>query len=147
MRNSGLIMIPTLMLIIGSPLHAESWGPWSASDDAPAILMQADRNTVSAEKRTQTEYRIAATPFIWLLKVYQNFISPLDGDRCNMYPTCSQYSVQAIRKHGPVIGIIMTSDRMIHEADEQRLSPAIKIGDRYRWPDSVENNDYWWYKK
>jgi len=140
-------MIPALLLLMGSTLHAESWGPWSVSDDAPAFLMKADRTPARAEARKQTEFSITATPFIWLLKVYQNFISPLDGDRCNMYPTCSQYSVQAIRKHGPVIGIIMTSDRLIHEADEQRLSPASKVGDHYRWLDSVENNDYWWYKK
>lgn len=71
----------------------------------------------------------------------------MDGDRCPMYPTCSQYSLLAMHKHGPFIGIIMTADRLMHEADERDFAPARKVGNRYRFIDPVENNDFWWYKK
>ena len=64
-----------------------------------------------------------------------------------MYPTCSQYSVQAIHEHGPLIGIVMTADRLIHEADERDYAFTIKVGNRYRYADPLENNDFWWYKK
>ena len=130
-----------------SVAQAQTWGPWSVNSDTPTLLTSADRENAYTQKKQQTEDSVAAAPFIWLLKVYQNFISPFGGQRCAMYPTCSQYSMQAIRKHGPVIGIIMTSDRLIHEADEQRLAPLIKVGNRYRYPDSVENNDFWWYRE
>ena len=40
-------------------------------------------------------------------KFYQKFISPVDGDRCQMYPTCSTYSKNAIKKHGYFIGWII----------------------------------------
>jgi hypothetical protein len=62
-----------------------------------------------------------------------------------MYPTCSQYSVEAVRKHGPVVGIVMTADRIIHELDEQDHAPLIKVWSRYRYADPVGNNDFWWY--
>lgn len=140
-------MIHTLALVIllSGSAHAGSWGPWSTNMDAPVILSAADREDTLA--RPETEYSIAATPFIWLLKLYRSFISPLDGDRCPMYPTCSQYSIQAIHKHGPFIGIIMTADRLIHEADEQRHAFAVKIGSKYRYMDTVESNDFWWYER
>ncbi len=42
--------------------------------------------------------------FINLIKIYQNTISPLTMASCRYTPTCSQYSVQAINKHGAWLG-------------------------------------------
>lgn len=39
---------------------------------------------------------------IYLVRFYQKFISPLKGPTCRFYPTCSQYSIEAIRKYGAV---------------------------------------------
>ncbi|RKX89172.1 MAG: membrane protein insertion efficiency factor YidD, partial [Spirochaetes bacterium] len=41
-----------------------------------------------------------AWPFIGLVKLYQYVISPLLPSSCRFYPTCSSYSVEALRKHG-----------------------------------------------
>ena len=35
-----------------------------------------------------------------LIRIYQKFLSPLKGQTCRFYPTCSEYSVQAIQKYG-----------------------------------------------
>jgi len=82
-----------------------------------------------------------------LLRFFQEYISPVDGDRCPSYPTCSQYAQEAVRKHGALIGLVMTFDRLIHESDETRRAPLIRAGDSYRYYDPVENNDFWWTKK
>jgi len=82
-----------------------------------------------------------------VLRFFQKYISPVDGDRCPCYPTCSQYSVEAIRKHGVLMGLVITFDRLIHESDEIRQAPMIKIYGSYRYYDPVENNDFWWDKK
>ena len=79
-----------------------------------------------------------------LIRIFQKYISPVDGDRCPCYPTCSQYGLEAIRKHGALVGTVMTVDRLIHESDEIRLVRAIKVYDSYRYYDPVENNDFWW---
>lgn len=84
-------------------------------------------------------------PFLGMLRIYQLFISPLDGDRCPLYPTCSQYSIQAIRRHGPLVGCVMTADRLMHEADERLLSQKVMVGSRMRAVDSLDDNDFWWY--
>ncbi|MCE2972662.1 MAG: membrane protein insertion efficiency factor YidD [Sediminibacterium sp.] len=43
---------------------------------------------------------IIVLPFIALVKVYQYGISPLMGPKCRYTPTCSQYTVTALKRHG-----------------------------------------------
>jgi len=39
-------------------------------------------------------------PFLFIIKVYQKLISPLTPATCRFHPTCSQYSKEALEKHG-----------------------------------------------
>lgn len=78
------------------------------------------------------------------LHIFISTISEVDGERCPMYPTCSSYALQAVRKHGPVIGFFMTADRLIHESDEMNQAPLIRSGETTRFFDPVEANDFWW---
>jgi putative membrane protein insertion efficiency factor len=41
---------------------------------------------------------------VLLLRAYRAVISPLYGDVCRYYPSCSAYALQAIQEHGLVIG-------------------------------------------
>lgn len=41
-----------------------------------------------------------AYPFILLVKFYQKAISPLTPAACRYSPTCSQYTLTALEKHG-----------------------------------------------
>jgi putative membrane protein insertion efficiency factor len=43
-------------------------------------------------------------PFIFLIRIYQYVISPAIGPKCRYSPTCSQYAVEALKKHGLVKG-------------------------------------------
>ena len=81
-----------------------------------------------------------------LLGFYQHFISPVDGDRCPCYPSCSQYGREAIRKHGALVGGMMAFGRLLHESDEIRRVPLIPMDGTFRYYDPVENNDFWWSK-
>ncbi|MCL4410485.1 MAG: membrane protein insertion efficiency factor YidD [Firmicutes bacterium] len=49
---------------------------------------------------------------IALIRVYQLVISPLLGPRCRFYPTCSEYTIQAIRLHGVVKGSALAARRI-----------------------------------
>ena len=42
--------------------------------------------------------------FVVLIRFYQLSISPILGQNCRYTPTCSQYSIEAIQKHGPFKG-------------------------------------------
>ncbi|MBS4539311.1 membrane protein insertion efficiency factor YidD [Clostridium sp. D2Q-11] len=39
-----------------------------------------------------------------IIILYQRYISPLKGRTCRFYPTCSEYSVQALDRYGLIKG-------------------------------------------
>jgi len=86
------------------------------------------------------------------IKLFQKYISGADGDRCPMYPSCSQYCKQAFRKNGAILGIIMSCDRLLRcGRDELSVSPimehhGVEYQDQRLCNDSVENNDFWFDK-
>jgi putative membrane protein insertion efficiency factor len=59
--------------------------------------------------------------FLWLaprnvcvliLRGYRAVISPLYGDVCRYYPSCSSYALQAIQHHGVIRGVWLGSLRI-----------------------------------
>lgn len=54
---------------------------------------------------------------VWLMtlavRFYQLCISPMLGPSCRFTPTCSQYAVEALRRHGPLRGTLLTLKRIL----------------------------------
>jgi len=50
---------------------------------------------------------------IIFIKGYQYFISPLTGQRCRFYPSCSQYALEAIIKYGCLKGSFLALKRVL----------------------------------
>lgn len=44
--------------------------------------------------------KILISPFLFVIKCYQLFISPITPATCRYQPTCSNYSIQALKKQG-----------------------------------------------
>lgn len=57
--------------------------------------------------------KVAIAPFIWFIKFYRVCISPLKPPVCRFTPTCSEYALQAFRKHGPFKGLALTVWRIL----------------------------------
>lgn len=54
------------------------------------------------------------TGFLLLLvKFYQYVISPITPASCRYTPTCSEYAVQALKKHGPFKGLYLAVKRFL----------------------------------
>ncbi|MBA1395174.1 membrane protein insertion efficiency factor YidD, partial [Lactobacillus sp. XV13L] len=50
---------------------------------------------------------------IFLVRIYQRFISPALPKSCRYYPTCSAYMVDALTRFGPVKGLVMGICRLL----------------------------------
>jgi len=50
--------------------------------------------------------------FLQSIRFYQKWISPIGGGRCGFRPSCSAYGYSAIEQQGPIVGIMMTADRL-----------------------------------
>ena len=61
--------------------------------------------------------RCISAAAVWLLTLpilfYKACISPLTPPSCRYTPTCSQYALEALRKHGPVKGLWLAFKRII----------------------------------
>lgn len=49
---------------------------------------------------------------VFLIKVYQHTLSRLLPSSCRFYPSCSEYGVQALQKHGILRGSWLTVKRI-----------------------------------
>ena len=56
------------------------------------------------------------------IRFYQKYVSPMKRTKCPYNPTCSNYGLQAIQKHGVFKGSILTLWRLI------RCNPFSKGG-------------------
>lgn len=56
--------------------------------------------------------RAIAGLFLVLIRVYQLTLSSVMGRRCRYLPTCSEYSADAIKKHGPWNGFWLALGRI-----------------------------------
>jgi len=62
----------------------------------------------------------------FFIKVYKRFLSPLLPPACRFYPTCSDYALEALRKHGALKGSFLALRRVLrcHPLCEGGVDPV-----------------------
>lgn len=84
----------------------------------PASLLNCHKD-MSEKKDSGVQFKavlkkIAIAPFVFLIRFYQVCLSPLKGGpSCRFTPTCSQYALEAFRKHGPFKGLYLAVRRIL----------------------------------
>jgi hypothetical protein len=48
-----------------------------------------------------------------ILRIYKRWISPMLPSACRFYPTCSEYMMEAIEKHGVLRGVGLGARRLL----------------------------------
>lgn len=143
-RQSGrlsLLGCLTTLALIGQGRGGEFQDePWSVTPTAPVIT------TAFTPVPSSTYISVSRTVCFGWLAFYQKVLSVVTISHCPMHPSCSNYSIAAINKYGAWRGIILTADRLLHEADERKYTIVLKVGLRECYFDPVENNDFWWSK-
>ncbi len=59
---------------------------------------------------------------IFLIRLYQLILSPWLPKSCKYYPSCSQYGIEAVSRHGIFKGLYLTGYRIL------RCNPLSKGG-------------------
>ncbi|WP_245959539.1 membrane protein insertion efficiency factor YidD [Orbus hercynius] len=72
---------------------------------------------------------LGANGFIWIIRGYQRFISPLLGPHCRFNPTCSHYAIIALKRFGLIKGSWLTVKRVLkchplHEGGDDPVPPC-----------------------
>ena len=85
-----------------------------ASSSGSDFTMKGPREELRVpEKAEDLETSSVRLAMLGLIGFYQHFVSPVGGvDRCGFRPSCSRFGHQAIQGQGPVVGVMMTADRM-----------------------------------
>ena len=126
MRKKTAIALFTVLLAI--PLAS------AANDSKPPVDNPGKSSSLAA--------RLTIEP---LLDLYQNHLTAFTVTQCPSWPNCSHYSRLSVRKHGAIMGIFMTVDRLMHEGAEIKQGQKVFIkGKGLLVYDPLENNDYWW---
>lgn len=78
-------------------------------EQTPQQITATDKPTPPPARRVS----LAAWPLIALVRVYQVALSPLMAGHCRFQPTCSRYSIEALRTHGALRGSWLTVRRVL----------------------------------
>lgn len=114
-----------LLCTLSLPATADDWGPWE---------------TETPKQRSAVR---SGSPLGSAIRLFQKHISPVDGARCRMYPTCSAYALAAVEEHGPWLGTFIFVDRLYRENDPaERQRTVVKHG-YIRYDDPPRANTFW----
>lgn len=142
-RGIAAAVLLALLLAVPAIAGADSAAVRWPDGPSPPEPVAADAGRAAAAPTSNP----VALPFLWMLRGYGAFISPLDGTRCGMYPTCSAYAAQAVRRHGPLVGGMLAADRLLHEgAAGPEDYPVIERFGRRFIHDPVSGND-WMFRR
>ncbi len=64
-----------------------------------------------------------------LIRGYRYILSPLLGNHCRFYPSCSRYAIEALETHGPLKGLRLGGGRLLrchpwHHGGHDPVPPA-----------------------
>ena len=96
--------------------HAHHSGTYSASAETlgpDELLALAPNEFVRPETFLQALYVLPQNLLIVCMKAYRKVVSPLYGDVCRYYPTCSAYALEALTTHGAMGGLSLTVRRIL----------------------------------
>ncbi len=77
------------------------------------LLENAPHEFVVPNTVVQALITLPQNALIAFIKIYRAIVSPLYGNVCRYYPSCSAYGLEALTTHGAVRGLSLTVQRLL----------------------------------
>ncbi len=107
MRAAVIIIV----LLTAAPLHAAPpFMPWNADVHVGDETVHLHTHPAV---RNSTVYSGPQGAAYFLIRFFQEAISPQDGPNCRFSPTCSAYGRRAVERHGMLAGLMLACERII----------------------------------
>ena len=114
--------LPGLLLLVACSAVAtasdHSWPPWDYASGAPESEGLLEAPSTGGRATSSLEIVTVAGFRIYQLALSKPYNAAFNPGGCPFTPSCSAYGLAAIRRHGLLHGLLMTSDRL------QRCHPA-----------------------
>lgn len=78
--------------------------------------------------------------YIDYINIYQKYISPIKGSHCPMYPSCSNYGLQAFKTYNPLKAFTLTSDRLMRCGHEYEFYDITLQDNGFRFIDFPDSS-------
>lgn len=115
--------------------------------DDPALLQQLascrDLWNWELRKEVRVAPGSAGGAAVWLVGLYRAQIRPAIAHRCSLQPSCSEYFLQASRRHG-WMGLSLIGDRLVREPDVvASAAQPVRVGELILYRDPLEDHESW----
>lgn len=103
---------------------------------APLVIpIEAEARAGSPGDRARSH--LLGYPLKSALRFFRWGISPVDGHRCPMAPSCSNFASDAIQEFGALRGAMLAADRLHRCGHDLYLYPSVQSGSSVHWVDSA----------
>jgi len=86
---------------------------------------------------------VLTAPVRWIIRFYRRQIAPAIGARCSLSPSCSEYTMRALRRHG-LLGVAMYADRAVREPSViAEGEHSHEVRGRRKFIDLLDDHDWW----
>ena len=101
-----LFLVFFIWIVLGNRLYARARSPILAG--APMVSHRHISEPISLSPEPIDD----TSPFSWMIRFYQKYVSPSNGNRCPMHPSCSEFAAQALKNNGEK-GLPLIFDRLL----------------------------------
>jgi uncharacterized protein len=115
-------------------------GPDAGAFGSGAIMKGPRSGLKSPPSTREAPTSCVEIVFLESIRCYQKWISPIGGGRCGFRPSCSQYGFSAIQTEGPLVGLLMTADRLTRCNIWKRPGPDYFLLPTGKLYDPLSNN-------
>lgn len=140
-----------LVLLAAAPA-SQAEEPWSVEPAHPVLDAGSEACSGTACQLAASSDALppATSPLTLMVEAaiwgYQHLISPVDGATCGFHPTCSAYGMQAVHRHGWLLGSVMALERIIRNHRAEGIYPLVRVHGTVRLLDPLDANDRWFFE-